>query len=248
MKKASNTSREVTRLKGLVARATRVLFHEDLADYHGHVSARVPGTRTLLIKPFLTSLDKVQSRHILSLDMDDYLAFKGSPQAGSRPFRKEVKLAPRETLLHLAVYEARPDVFSVVHTHQTLASAFGIAGVPLVPVFFGGARYAPKTPILENPRIIDSIEMAREAAGALGQSNALLMRHHGVVIVGKTVEEATAGAVYLERNAYLQIIATLLGNAAPMPEQFTAEHASNMDKRAPVSFTYFESLFSKKKG
>lgn len=246
MKKRSNTSREITRLKGLVARATRILFHEKLADYHGHVSARVPGTRTLLIKPFLASLNKVQPRDILALDMDEYLTFKRSPKAESKLFRKEVKRAPRETILHLAVYEARPDVFSVVHTHQSLALAFAIAGVPLVPVFFGGARYAPETPILQNPRIIDDIEMAREAAGTLGQANALLMRHHGVLIVGTTVEEATAGAVYLERNAYLQIIATLLGNPAPMPEQFTAEHAANMNKRASVSFAYFESLFSKK--
>ena len=246
MKKVSNTSREITHLKDLVARATRVLFHENLADYHGHVSARVPGTRTLLIKPFLASLNKVQPRQILALNMDEYLAFKKSPQAEPKSFRKEITLAPRETILHLAVYEARPDVFSVVHTHQSLALAFAIAGIPLVPVFFGGARYAPKTPILQNPRIIDDIEMAQEAAETLGQANALLLRHHGVLIVGKTVEEATAGAVYLERNAYLQIIATLLGNPAPMPEQFTAEHAANMNKRAPVSFAYFESLFSKK--
>ena len=71
------------------------------------------------------------------------------------------------------------------------------------------------------------------------------MRHHGVMVVGATVEEATAGAVYLERNAHLQLLATILGNPARIPEQFTAELAANMNKRAPVSFAYFESLFSK---
>ncbi len=246
MKKGAKSSGEITRIKDLVARATRILFHENLADYHGHASARVPGTRTLLIKPFLAPLNRIQARHILAVDMDEYLAFKRSPESDQKSFPKEVQRAPRETILHLAVYEARRDVFSVVHTHQSLALAFSIAGIPLVPVFFGGARYAPQTPILENPRIIDTIEMAREAGAALGQSSALLLRHHGVLIVGKTVEEATAGAVYLERNAYLQIIATLLGNAAPMPEQFLAEHAANMNKRAAVSFAYFESLCPKK--
>jgi ribulose-5-phosphate 4-epimerase/fuculose-1-phosphate aldolase len=247
MKKKMKSPREVLQAKDLVARATRILFHENLADYHGHVSARIPGTRTLLIKPFLTPLNTIQARHILTVDMDEYLAFKASRPDKAESFAKEVQKAPRETILHLAVYEARPDVFSVVHTHQSLALAFSIAGVPLVPVFFGGARYAPKTPILENPRIVDTIEMAREAAAALGESSALLLRHHGVVVVGKTVEEATAGAVYLERNAYLQLVATHLGNPAPMPDQFTAEHAANMNKRADVSFAYFESLCPKKR-
>lgn len=246
MAKKPQSNREITRTKDLVARATRILFHENLADYHGHVSARIPDTRTLLIKPFLAPLNKVQARDIVAVDMDEYLAFKRSSEPAPKAFGKEVRVAPRETILHLAVYEARPDVFSVVHTHQALASAFGIAGVPLIPVFFGGARYAPQTPILENPRIIDTIEMAHEAAATLGSSSALLLRHHGVVVVGKTVEEATAGAVYLERNAYLQIIATLLGNPAPMPERFLAEHAANMNKRADVSFAYFESLCPKK--
>jgi ribulose-5-phosphate 4-epimerase/fuculose-1-phosphate aldolase len=198
----------------------------------------------MLIKPFLAPLDRVRARDILVLDMEEYLAFL---QAGPKEPKRDsfMSMAPRETILHLAIYEARPDVHSVVHTHQPLATAFGIAGVPLLPVYFGGARFAPATPILENPRIIDNVAMAREAAETLGQANALLLRHHGVVVVGASVEEATAGAVYLERNAYLQLIATLLGNPASIPESFIAELASNMNRRAPVSFAYFESLFSK---
>jgi L-ribulose-5-phosphate 4-epimerase len=243
---------KIAHLKDLVARANRILFYEKLADYHGHVSARLPGSRTFLIKPFLVPLNKIQAKDILVLDMDEYTTFTQSHRdeykrgvQGEEIFGKGVRIPPRETILHLAVYEARPDIFSVIHTHQPLATAFGIAGVPLLPVYFGGARYAPKTPILQDPRIIDNMETAQEAARALGQANALLLRHHGVVIVGTTIEEATAGAVYLERNAYLQIIATILGNPEPMEERFAAEWATNMNKRSRVSFEYFESLYSK---
>jgi hypothetical protein len=56
------------------------------------------------------------------------------------------------------------------------------------------------------------------------------------------VEEATAGAAYLERNAQLQIIATLLGNPEPLPEESAKEHAQNINKRSAVAFAYFESL------
>ena len=248
-KKSKNTTRPATALKGLVARANRILFHQKLADYHGHVSARVPGTSTILIKPFLISLNKVRPRDILTIDMDEYIGFskvrhlktaRGNQTVGDPAMRK----APRETILHIMIYKARPDVFSVVHTHQTLATAFSIANIPILPLFYGAARYAPETPILQNTRIIDDVDMAREAARALGDSNALLLRNHGVVIVGATVEEATAGAVYLERNAQLQIIATLLGNPEPLPEASAKEHAQNMNKRAAVAFAYFESLFT----
>ena len=239
-------------LKDLVARATRILFHQKLADYHGHVSARVPGTNTFLIKPFLIPLNKIRSSDILALDLDEYIHFSKTRQSQAQQGQtrkndpaEKMKLSPRETILHAMIYKARPDVFSVVHTHQTLATAFSIAGIPLLPVYFGGARYAPETPILQNTRIIDDVEMAQEAAQKLGRSNALLLRNHGVVIVGATVEEATAGAVYLERNAHLQIVATLLGNPQPLPEESAAQHAANMNKRAAISFAYFESLYSK---
>ncbi len=275
--------------KELVARASRILFHEKLADYHGHISARIPGTRTLLIKPILLPLDKVRSKDILALNMDEFIAFRQSKQSPSGqerrassekekepasgkkilhlaigdyvdflqlklgqsrqekkgPFKKELEFAPGETILHLAVYEARPDVFSVVHTHQPWATAFSIANVPILPVFASAARNAPATPILQNPQTIRTLEMAREAAQALGQTSALLLRNHGVVVVGRTVEEATSGAVYLERNAHMQFIATLLGNPAPIPEQFITELATNMNRLAPVSFGYFSSLLSK---
>lgn len=277
------TPNEIVYLKDLVARANRILFHEKLADYHGHVSARVPGTRTLLIKPILVPLNKLRSKDILALNMDEYVAFRRSRQApsgqkretepapketilhsaiddyvdflqskqapsgqeGKAPVKREMEFAPGETILHLAIYEARPDVFSVVHTHQPLATAFSIANVPILPVFASAARNAPCTPIFQNPQTIRTIEMAQEAAQVLGQASALLLRNHGVAVVGRTVQEATSGAVYLERNALMQLVATLLGNPAPIPEQFITELATNMNRLAPVSFAYFASLFSK---
>ncbi len=244
-KKRRRTGKEplndIVRLKDLVARANRVVFHEKLADYHGHVSARVAGTRILLIKPVLVSLDKIRSKDILALDIDEYVSYLRSPKDPSgrqtrTPFGAENQLAPGETILHLAIYEARPDVFSVVHTHQPLATAFGIANVPIQAVSAMAARNAPGTPILQNPQIIRTIEMAEEAARTLGQASALLLR---------SIEEATSGAVYLERSARLQLLATLLGKAAPIPKEFITGLAADMNLEAPVSFAYFESSFSK---
>ena len=48
--------KELEELKTKVALGNRIMFHQGLADYHGHVSARIPGTRKFFIKPVLAPL------------------------------------------------------------------------------------------------------------------------------------------------------------------------------------------------
>ena len=71
--KTKKSPSEVSRLKDLVARANRIVFNEKLADYHGHVSARVPGTRKFMIKPILVPLNLIRASDILVLDLDEYI-------------------------------------------------------------------------------------------------------------------------------------------------------------------------------
>ena len=64
--------RDVEELKKKVALGNRVLFHQGLADYHGHLSARIPGTRKFLIKPVLAPLGTITGRDIIIVDIDEY--------------------------------------------------------------------------------------------------------------------------------------------------------------------------------
>ena len=81
VKTSRKPTANIVRLKDLVARATRILFHQKLADYHGHVSARLPGTSTFLIKPFLVPLNKIRSSDILAFDLDEYVHFSKTRQS-----------------------------------------------------------------------------------------------------------------------------------------------------------------------
>ena len=65
--------RDVEELKKKVALGNRVLFHQGLADYHGHLSARIPGTRKFLIKPVLAPLGTITGRNIIIVDIDESL-------------------------------------------------------------------------------------------------------------------------------------------------------------------------------
>jgi L-fuculose-phosphate aldolase len=127
-----------------------------------------------------------------------------------------------ESLLHLAVYAARPDVGAVIHTHSVYASAFAVAGqeIPSVldeqVVTLGGsidvAEYAPSA----------SQQLAENAVSGLGDRAAVLLRSHGVLAVGRDLEEAVAASELVERVAKVQTLALQLGRAQELPPDIVA--------------------------
>lgn len=239
------TKREVEELRDKVARGTRILFHEGLADFHGHLSARIPGTRDLLIKPVLVSLRDIRARDILRVNIDAYKASIAANErriTGTAKRIREPALPPRETIIHSAVLEARPEVNAVIHTHQMFATAFGAAGTPIRPVHVTSSAFGSGTPILDEPELIVSAAQGRRIAKALGKHNALLLRNHGVVIAGTSVEHAVCNAVNLERSAKMQLIATIVGKPRFLSPDFCRVFAENMRKRASHAFDYLESL------
>ena len=102
------------------------MFYQGLADYHGHVSARIPGTRRFFIKPVLAPLGEIAPKHIIEVDIDEYMEVceQNYAKAGNKRAVTKVKNPPRETMIHASIYNARPDVNSVVHTHQTSPRRF----------------------------------------------------------------------------------------------------------------------------
>ena len=244
-----SSRKAIDELKRKVALGNRILFHQGLADYHGHLSARVPGTRRFLIKPVLAPLGAVASRDIIELDIDEYkrVCEENWAKTGSQ-VKKEIKLKipPRETMIHAAIYEARPDVQSVVHTHQPLATAFSVAGVPLQPIYNQAAPFAPETPILPSPRLIYTVDDGADVVRTLGERKALLLQGHGIVTVGEGVEESTSNAVYLERTAYMQWVAACVGKPVLMPQRDIDFMKENMIARSYQAFAYFASLLPAK--
>jgi len=238
------TKKELEELKKKVALGNRILFHQGLADYHGHLSARIPGTRKFLIKPVLAPLGSITSKDILIVDIDEYK--KSCEENWARAARKRevtrLKIPPRETMIHAAIYEARPDVNSVAHTHQPLSTAFSVAGVPILPTYNQAAPFAPETPIFPSPRLIYTVEDGVELCQVLGTRMAVLLQGHGIVVVGDSVEYATVHAIYLERSAYIQWVAGCVGKPVIMPERDIEEMKENMIYRSYDAFAYFASL------
>lgn len=121
-----------------------------------------------------------------------------------------------ETGLHAAVYQGRPDVGAVVHTHSLYATAVATAHRDLpclldaMAVQFGGAVPVARYGIPGSP------DLAEKVARRLGEGGAVLLANHGVVAVGADLEEALGRAELVERAAQIYLLATGLGKAVPL--------------------------------
>jgi ribulose-5-phosphate 4-epimerase/fuculose-1-phosphate aldolase len=166
------------------------------------VSARIPGTDRVLILGHIHS----EGRSLIDTDVDDIVTvdLDGNWLEG--------RIEPvDERFLHLEIMKARPDVTSLVHAHSTYATAFGIAGVNILPVGNRGAIFAPQVPILDFDRQLDTPERGRMARDAMGDSCALVLKNHGVIVCSDSVENACITAFALEETAQLHWIAAQLG-------------------------------------
>jgi ribulose-5-phosphate 4-epimerase/fuculose-1-phosphate aldolase len=71
---------------------------------------------------------------------------------------------------------------------------------------------------------------------------AMLLQGHGIVVVGDSLEYATVHAIYLERTAYMQWVASSVGKPVLMPQKDIDDMKENMIYRSYDAFAYFQSL------
>ena len=238
------TSTEIEALKRQVADSSHVLDHQGLVDFHGHVSARLPGTNVLYIKPVLRPHNQIRAEDIIAVDIDAYLSV-GDEQWNPDSQRGRTiteAVPPRETALHAAIMRARPDVNSVVHTHQLVATAIGAGNVAIKALQNQGMPFAPETPIYPRPDLITTTALGEEVAEALGDRAAALLRGHGVVVVGESMDHSVSNTIYLERAAIMQVIASIVGTPTPLPEDYVARFGPDWARRASHAYEYFRSL------
>lgn len=117
-----------------------------------------------------------------------------------------------EIALHMAIYQSRPDVNAIVHTHPPYASVFAVIGEKEIPMVLieaalglGGAL--PVAPYARP----GTEEVARLTAQALGDASGAILAHHGLVTVGTSLERAYAATLAAEGTARTVILAKAMG-------------------------------------
>ena len=188
----------------------RGLFENNLVtSTFGVVSDRIPDTEYALITPSGFSKLTLNTNHLILVDLEGRLV-QGN-------FRPSV-----ETAMHTYIHKRRPELTTVIHTHSPLACAFAAANmeIPCVSAeqafYFGG-----RIPLVRRYSLPGSDAPAELAAilRAIERCDAVLLRKHGVVVVGRTPEQGLETAIVLEDVANMAIHSMILAK----PREFTAK-------------------------
>jgi ribulose-5-phosphate 4-epimerase/fuculose-1-phosphate aldolase len=191
---------ELTELKKKLAMSSRMLFNAELVDYSGHISARIPGTDHFFILPHPISRAVVVADDIVIADLDGRL-IEGKYRA------------PSEVYMHSRAFKARGDIQSVAHLHNHMVATLSMVDKPFYPASSNpGAFFGPgPLPVYMDPALIHSIEQGDAVARTLGNGDAVMLRGHGSMVVGQSIEWVFAACVDLEEAASRFYKASLLG-------------------------------------
>jgi L-ribulose-5-phosphate 4-epimerase len=218
---------KVLALKKRLAKVHRIITAGGLWPLtKGHVSCRIAGTDRVLILGHIHA----EGRNLANTDVDDLVTvdLEGNFVEG--------RIEPvDERFAHTEVYKARPEVQAVVHAHAPMATAFGIAGVNILPLGNRGTIFAPHVPILAFDKQIDTPERGRMVVQALGQGCAVVLKNHGVVVTSDTIENVCITLFALEETAQLHWRAAQLGKV---------ESVSDAELRSVMTGKRYEEFFS----
>lgn len=125
---------------------------------------------------------------------------------------------------HSYIYQRRPDVCAIVHTHAPNAMALSMIGVPLIASCMETVAIWNDIAHLESwPGVPVGDAEGEIISKAIGDKRTILLAHHGLLTVGKSLEEATALAIIFELAARLQLMAMAAGTLRPLPEREAKE-------------------------
>lgn len=187
--------------------ANRILVNEGVLDGFGHISVRHdrdPG-RFLIARSMAPGL--VTADDIVACDLDGQV----HDAQGRRTYV--------ERFIHSELYRARPDVMAVIHSHSPAVIPFGVTGARLRPICHMSGFLGAQVPVFEirhaageaSDLLVRNQTLGKALADLLGQSAVALMRGHGNVVVGFSIQQVVFRAIYTENNARLQSEAMRLG-------------------------------------
>lgn len=201
-------------LRTELAWACRVLYLTGMNDFTlGHISVYDREQGVILMKPRGLGFDEVGPADLAGLDLD------GNQVSGPHP-------AHGEWPIHTEIFRSRPDIASVVHVHPPYATALACVAEPLELLAHDAILFYAGVGLYEGPPdlILKTVEGAA-LADCLGDRKAVLMRNHGVTVVGEDIAAAVVTAVTLERAAQFQATARTLGQTQPVSPEAAARAA-----------------------
>jgi len=184
---------------------SRILADHGVLDAYGHISVRSDKRPEHFLMSRARAPALMTAADVMELGPD------------SEPATGDKRKGFIERYIHGEIYRTRPEVMAVVHSHSPSVIPFGATRTKLRPIYHMGSFLWSGAPVWDirkvreqNDLLVRDRPLGEALAGALGKCNCVLMRGHGMTVVGASVQEAVFRAIYTEMNARLQLQAMQL--------------------------------------
>jgi ribulose-5-phosphate 4-epimerase/fuculose-1-phosphate aldolase len=117
--------------------------------------------------------------------------------------------------IHSKIHEARPDVIAAAHSHSTYGRAFSTLGKKLDPITQDACAFYEDHGLFDDyTGVVNEVDEGARIGEALGNHKAVILKNHGLLTVGRTVEETAWWFITMERSCQVQLIAEAAGKPA----------------------------------
>jgi ribulose-5-phosphate 4-epimerase/fuculose-1-phosphate aldolase len=197
-----------------LAAAYRMVAHHGWDDLiFTHLSARIPGPEHhFLLNPYNLMFEEVTASSLVKVDV------QGNP-VDPTPFITN----PAGFTIHSAIHMAREDAHAVMHLHTPAGQAVAAHSEGLLPLTQTALVVRSDLAFHDYVGVAVDLGERERLVADLGDKNAMILRNHGTLAVGKNVGECFVRLYFLERACQAQIMALSAGEAVNNPPQGSPE-------------------------
>lgn len=204
---------------------SRCGFDEGVA---GHITARDPEDPSLFwVNPFGMHFSHIRVSDLIAVDHN------GDVVEGRDPVNRAAYA------IHSQVHAARPDVVTAAHAHSLYGKTLSSLPMLIEPLTQDAcAFYGDHTRFDDFSGVVLDVEEGKKIAHALGDGKAIILRNHGLLTVGQTVDEAAWWFITMERSAQSQLIAYAAGTPTAIDHENARLTASQVGSHAAGWFNF----------
>lgn len=200
--------------------------------FAGHITVRDPELADhFWVNPLAMPFSHIRAADLLLVNEE------GQVVQGDRPVNKAA------FVIHSALHRARPDVMAACHAHTVHGRAWSTLGRLLDPITQDACAFYEDHAVYDtfNGVVFDP-EDSRRMGEVLGSKKALILKNHGLLTVGQTVEEAAFWFISMEDCCRVQLLAEAAGKPQPIDEQ-VARATSKQTGLPETGWRMFQSIY-----
>ncbi len=200
-------------------------FDEGVA---GHITARDPELEDhFWVNPFGKSFKQVSVSDLL------LVSHTGEVVEGSAPVNGAA------FAIHSQVHAARPDVVAAAHSHSIYGKSWSSLGRRLDPITQDACAFYDDHGLFDDfTGVVLDVEEGRRIGGALGENKAVILRNHGLLTVGQSVEEAVWWFITMERSCQAQLLAEAAGSPVLIDPEMATRTAEQVGSHVAGRFSF----------